>query len=465
MRLRVRENALCAFLAAVATATMAWLGLYEFTWTDYETEAQPAFGALTHGHVLEFLRLAPAYGGSLVERAPFALLPGLWGGGQLAVYRMVALPCLLAVAALGIWLCARMRAVEGPALWRGIVLGVCVANPLTLQALEQGHPEELLGAAMCVAAVLLAARGRAIWAAVLLGLAIANKEWALLALGPVLLALQARPDEPRWRQMIICLASTCAVTGIVLAPLTLAAGGGFTASAHAVAVSAGTLFQPWQAFWFFGWHDALVLRDGVAMHDYRTGPTWASTISHPLIIVAGLGAAAALWLQRRRKQGTGALGERDALQLLAFVLLLRCLLDTWDIGYYMLPCLIALISWEALGKSHRPPVVTLVGIVLPWLGLKSAATHGASPDLQAALFLMWTLPLCIIMAVRLYAPGLVGRRIIAARSEATTQARSPVLSTRVAGAQLGHPGAVSAARPTPAQEITVSSLESRVSTS
>ncbi len=73
MRLRVRENALCAFLAAAGTATMAWLGLYGFAWNDYDTEARPAFDALVQGHVLEFLRLAPAYGGSLVERAPFAL--------------------------------------------------------------------------------------------------------------------------------------------------------------------------------------------------------------------------------------------------------------------------------------------------------------------------------------------------------------------------------------------------------
>ena len=89
------------FIAGVGSATMAWLGLYGFAWTDYETEVQPAFDALVHGHMLEFLRLAPTYGGSLVERAPFALLPGLWGGGELAVYRMVALPCLLAAAALG----------------------------------------------------------------------------------------------------------------------------------------------------------------------------------------------------------------------------------------------------------------------------------------------------------------------------------------------------------------------------
>ena len=105
-----------------------------------------------------FLRLAPAYGGSLVERAPFALLPGLWGGGALAVYRMVALPCLLAAAVLGVWLCARMRAQGHSTLARAVALGVCVANPITLRALELGHPEELLGACLCVAAVLLARR-------------------------------------------------------------------------------------------------------------------------------------------------------------------------------------------------------------------------------------------------------------------------------------------------------------------
>ena len=188
----VRKNALCAFLAGAATATMAWLGLYGFVWSDYDEEARPAFDALTHGHMVEFLRLAPAYGGSLVERAPFALLPSLWGGGELAVYRTVAIPCLLAAAVLGVWLVAQMRAQGRTTLAKAVTLGLCVANPVTLYALEIGHPEELLGACLCVAAVLLASRGKWLWAGVLVGLAIANKEWALLALGPVLLALPAR---------------------------------------------------------------------------------------------------------------------------------------------------------------------------------------------------------------------------------------------------------------------------------
>src|SRR5664280_2279114 len=141
MRRIARENAPCALIALAGCAVLAWLGLYGFAWNDYDNEARAAFDALVHGHVEQFLRLAPAYGGSLVERAPFALIPGLWGGGELAVYRMVALPCQLASALLGVWLVARMRGEGRPALHR---------------ALEVGHPEELLGACLCVAAVLLA---------------------------------------------------------------------------------------------------------------------------------------------------------------------------------------------------------------------------------------------------------------------------------------------------------------------
>ena len=53
---------------------------------------------------------------------------------------------------------------------------------------------------------------------------------------------------------------------------------------------------------------------------------------------AGLAIAAALWPRSR----TAALPERDALLALALVLLLRCLLDTWDAAYYPLPFLFAL---------------------------------------------------------------------------------------------------------------------------
>ncbi len=400
MRRIVRENAVCAFVAATGCASVSWLGLYGFGWNDYETEARPAFEALVHGHVLGFLRLAPAYGGSLIERAPFALAPGLWGGGALAVYRMVALPCLLATAVLGVWLVARMRAQGHSTLARAVALGVCVANPITLRALEVGHPEELLGACLCVAAVLLAARSslardHSLLAGALLGLAIANKEWALLAAGPVLLAL---PPGRRRR----CLASACLCAGAVLAPLVLVSSGSFVASARAAAApAANAIFQPWQVWWFFGQHGALVHGlFGAAKPGYRVAPAWTGAISHPLVLAAGLAIAASLWPRGRRS----ALPERDALLALALVLLLRCVLDTWDTIYYTLPFVLAVLAWEIGADTKRPPVLALASTILVWISFQWLAGH-ASADVQSATFLAWSAPLAAWLGLRLFSPG------------------------------------------------------------
>jgi hypothetical protein len=395
----VRENALCAFVAGASSATMAWLGLYGFAWTDYENEARPSFEALVHGHVLEFLRLAPVYGGSLIERAPFALLPGLWGGGELAVYRMVALPCLLAAAVLGVWLVGRLR-VEGRSKFsRAVTLGLCVANPLTLRALELGHPEELLGACLCVAAVLLAARDRPLAAATLLGLAIANKEWALLAIGPALLALPAK-------RRLICIALTGTVAAAVLTPLALVSSGGFVAGARGTAAPSAMIFQPWQVWWFLGRHGALVHSlFGVPKPGYRIGPSWAGAASHPLIIAVGFALTVTLWLWRRRwHAGSGVLlVERDALLALALLMLLRCLLDTWDTVYYLLPFVFALLAWELRRFPERPPLVALSSTALAWISFQWLPGH-ASADMQSAFFLAWSLPLAGALAVALYAP-------------------------------------------------------------
>jgi hypothetical protein len=415
MKLALRENALCAFLATVASATMAWLGLYGFAWNDYEDEARPAFAALAQGHVVEFLRLAPAYGGSLVERAPFALLPSLWGGGELAVYRTVALPCLLAAGLLGLYLVARMRAENRSTLSRAVVLGLCVASPLTLQALEIGHPEELLGACMCIAAVLLANRNRMVPAALLLGLAIANKEWALLAIGPVLLALPAK-------RRLVCLTIAGASSVAVLAPLALVSSGGFIAGTQAVANAPSSIFQPWQVWWFLGHHGALVHGlFGTPKIGYRTAPGWVGGVSHPLILLVGAAVTVSLWLNRRRRAGGGALlGERDALLALALLLLMRCVLDTWDTEYYLLPCVFTLLAWEAFGPSDRAPVLALSCTLLVWLTFQWAPQH-ISADAQAGLFLVWSLPLLCALGVALFRP-----RALIERHQLLRQSRQPL---------------------------------------
>ena len=417
MRRILRENALCALMAAVGCATVGWLSLYGFAWNDYEAEARPAFSALAHGHLLAFLRLAPAYGGSLILRAPFALIPNLWGGGELAVYRTTALPGLLAVGAIGIYLVAHMRASGRPLLWRAVALGVCVANPISVRALELGHPEELLGAALCLACVMLAAADRPLLAGLLLGAAVANKEWAVLTLGPALLALPSRRP--------LLLLSATAMAGALTAPMLLVGSDSFLSSVRGVASPSSEIFQPMQVFWFLGHHSPLAGKLlGVEKHDFRLAPAWIGRVSHPLVVAIALPLTWVTWRTRRngrsqqgRRPPGGAVTSRaDALLLLALLLLLRCMLDTWDNVYYPLPFILALLAWEV--ELPRPAALALASSVLVWANAQ-LSLH-TSADAQAVFFLAWSLPLTAWLGTSLFLPGLpaLARRLGRPRARA-----------------------------------------------
>jgi hypothetical protein len=403
---------LAPLFAALGVACMSWLGLYGYAWNDYENEALPAMQALVHGHFAKFAELAPSYGGSLLLRAPFALLPGLWGGGPLAVYQAVSIACLIAAALLGLWLCGRMRVAGHGRLARGLALGLCVANPITLPALELGHADELLNGALCVAAVMIAATEiqaprrraldpRALCAGLLLGLAIGSKEWALIAVGPALLALRGGRV-----QLLIAIAAGAAV---LIAPIALLSSS-FVSATSASASTASTIFQPWQIFWFIGRHGPVVHGlFGNPKRGYRTAPSWVGPISHPLVLLAGITPPAAIWWQRRER-AAGALMKSlrsaqplptaDALQLLALVCLLRCLLDTWDNVYYTLPLLLSLLAWEVTAFK-RAPAVSLSATALCWISFQWLPSVG-SADAQSAFFLAWTVPLAIVLSLRLY---------------------------------------------------------------
>lgn len=222
------------------------------------------------------------------------------------------------------------------------------------------------------------------------------------------------------------MASAGGACAAVLAPLVLVRSSGFVAGTSAAASnSASVIFKPWQIFWFFGHYSGRALGPlDVHQAGYRVGPAWASVVSHPLILAVGLALAGALWLRSRRD----ALPELQALLALAFVLLLRCLLDTWDETYYLLPFILALLAWEIRLDTRRPPVLALASSALVWISFIWLPNH-VSADAQAAFFLAWTLPLAGALGLGLYAPGLLSRR------------------------------------PRPAQEITVSSLGSPVRTS
>jgi hypothetical protein len=405
---RLRDHGPALVVAAAGVWMMSYLALYGFGWNDYANEVAPAYDALTAGHLSQFLALAPGYGGSLELRAPFAFVPGLWHGGEVSVYQAVSIPCLIAAALFAVWLVARMRAFGVGRLARATAFGLCVVNPVTLYALQDGHPEELLGAVLCVAAVLAAQRRHAGWAGVLLGLAIVNKQWALLAIGPVLVALPAY----RWRTL--ALAGTIAVGFYVplLLPayVTHSAGGG---TAAVVQSSSGAVFQPWQLWWFLGAHGHIIKDTfGVVKVGYRTPPTWIGAISHPLIVALSI--PATLLAVRR--------GRRDALLLLAFVLAMRFAFDTWDTVYYPLPFIFALLAWETL-QRREPPVLSLVASVVVWLVFIVVPQH-LSADAQAAVFLVVAVPTLVALAVALFAPGVRLHRVT---RTASTLSRAPAV--------------------------------------
>jgi hypothetical protein len=374
--------------AVVGAVGMVWAHTWRASVNDYAFEAAPAFTALLHGHLASFLALAPAYGGSLELRAPFALIASLAGAGELEIFRASAVPCALAAAGLGVWLVMQMERRGSGLVARGCVLCICVLNPITYEALAFGHPEELLGAALCVGAVLCAAADRPVWAGLLLGLAIGNKEWALVGVGPVLVALPSGHFK--------ALAVAGAVAALMLVPIVLAAPGGLAGSTGRLATKTGDSFYPQQVWWFLGhrlhWVPAMAptIRDGS-----RTVPAWLDGRAH-LIIVGVMPPLSLLYHRSKR-------ASRSPLLLLALLLLLRCILDPWDAVYYPLPFILALVSWESVAMADRVPIRSLAAIaatlivfvVLPKL---------VGVDAQSIACLVVALPATALIACSIYGP-------------------------------------------------------------
>jgi hypothetical protein len=401
-------------IGLLAASVLARLTLLTQSFSDYELEAEPAFDALRAGHVGGFLDALPAYGGSLILRAPFALLPGLWDGGGLAVFRAVAVPGLLAAVAFGVVLWSHLAGARrrgGPAAWLALALVVC--NPIALSALETGHSEELLGAVLCAAAVVAALRDSPVAAGVLLGLAMANKPWAILAVVPVVAALRGG----RLKALVVA----GGVTAVVLAPMVLY--GGAATRAHTVATDSGTIFQPWQLWWFTGHHGEIVRGVYGVKVGYRASPGWISGVGHPLVVLIPFALSAVVLLVR------GRACRRDALLLLALALLLRCLLDPWDASYYHLPFLLALTAHEAFAR-RRAPAAGLLASAAAYLTIVGVQTH-VTPDVSAAMYLAWSVPLAVALSVRLVAPGAFAQAVTPVLAGAARQLPSLARLLRV----------------------------------
>jgi len=385
MRSRLPTGPALVGIGAIATL----LSLANASVGDYPNDAGDTIGALLDGHVGAALAGQPLMGSlSILVRLPFAALADLMGGGELLAYQLGSIPCVAAAGVLGLAI-ARWMERRGASAGACIATVVfCMANPLTWEALRLGHPEELLGGALCVGAVLAALRGHAGRTGLLLGLALATKQWALIAVLPALAALPAR----RLRMVLLAGAVAAALT------LPLAAGnaGGFQ-DATRQAAWGGERVHPWNAIWPVAVVEDRVISigDEERVVTVRVLPTWLAHLMHPLIVLIAVPLTTAWWFSRRRTPD-------DALALLALLFLLRSLLDPVNNAYYHVPFLLSLAAWEAIARRGPPVVSMLCSVTIYYAIYKAGWTDDIA--LRNAIYLAATLPAGAWIAVRLYAP-------------------------------------------------------------
>ena len=223
-------------------------------------------------------------------------------------------------------------------------MAVLVLNPLPIRAVQLGHPEEPLCAALCIGAVLLA-RERALLSGLLLGLALATKQWALIAAIPVLVAI-----APGSRVKAAAIAG--GVAALLYLPAVVADPQAFLQAMQRPAFGLGTMRKG--SIW-----GVLVdqsVHVPVSGTSFRQVPMWLQALAHPLILAVTVGGSLLL-VQRRRV---------DPLALLAVLFLLRCVLDPWDHAYYHVPMVAALATWETV-RLRRVPVVAAVSSIWLWI--------------------------------------------------------------------------------------------------
>jgi len=293
--------------------------------------------ALLDGDLRSAAAVQPLLGPfSILLRVPFAGVADLLGGDEVVKYQAGAFACLLGPVALGIHLGDRMAGKGAGLIARLVLALLCVVNPMTLESLAIGHPEEPLAAALVAGAVLVAA-DRPRWAGGLLGLALATKQWALVAAPVVVVAAR------RGRVALVLIAAV--VGAALLVPVTLAD----RAAADAVrdAVLDSHLVSLLSAWW-------PISEDAPGGGSARLLPLGATRAAiAPALFVLSAGLAVALW---RRVPRVDA--ER-ALALLALVLMLRCALDPATLQYYTVGPMLAVCAWEAMARPGLPLIALL----------------------------------------------------------------------------------------------------------
>jgi hypothetical protein len=350
----------------------------------------PATNALADGRLHDFFALHPYMGSfSLLLRAPAVAISRALGADDLTVYEVGSVVCLASLALLAMRVARLMTRRGQPLLIRLLVVVALILNPLSLNAIWLGHPEEPMAAALCIGAVLAARDRRVTAAGVLLGLALATKQWAIVAVLPVVLAAPQR----RWRLALV--AGAVALASAL--PLAVADPARFITIAHE---ASQTLRSPATSLWapLAASRQEVSFSTGlVSIVTTYSLPPWMAFLPRPLIVVA----TALLALLYRRRPGPDTEG---ILGLLALCFLVRGMLDPISPAYYYVPFLMALAAWEGL-RRRGLPLLTLGSTAALWfLFFVARGENWLSREraLVTALYLLWALPVTAMIARRIY---------------------------------------------------------------
>ena len=357
---------------------------------DYPHDAGPPIDALTHLDLSAYLSAHYVMGPfSLLLRAPFA---AFGAGDPVAEFRLGTFPCILAGGLLGLYLARLARHRGCGLLAASLIAALCLFNPLSMEVLWTGHPEEILTAALAIGAVAVAARGNGASAALLLGLAIASKQWAVIAVLPTLMAMPSR----RLPVAIGAAAVVAILTGpsIVADPKVFADVQGNIAFGH-------RFIGAWSAWYPFAGArpgELVTGPHGVTVTPFEGGSAFIGRYSHPLVVLLAVALPLAL-VARRRRFG---LGGAEAMMLLALLALLRCALDPSGNAYYHVPFLFALAGWDAFAARGLPLRAMLAAAIALAL---SRWVMQMDPAAFNALYLALVVPTMAAIAWALWRPA------------------------------------------------------------
>lgn len=372
--LRLVQIAAVSLVAAAAVVAIADPGPGDYTTRDAlnADNSAPVLDALIEGDLSRAVDVQPVVGPvSVALRLPFAAA-GRALGGETGEYAFGAIVCLWILAALGAGLALRAHRASRERLAGPVTLLLLVANPVTISAIDVGHPEDLAAAALATVSILLAARNRPVLTGLCLALAVGAKPWAALA-GPVALLVLDRGH----RRTIVAGALA---TALLLLPPILSNPERMREGSRVLTEQPRV--YPASAWW--------------PLAEQQPGPANAPGVEPPSHMPAGLTRSAgqtailaltlalSLAYMRRRRE----IGLEAGLSLLAGLMLARCLLDPLNMYYYGVPFLVALVAWEVHARRAIPVVSILASLAL-WA---TVAPAPANPALACALFLGWSLP-------------------------------------------------------------------------